>query len=390
MGDPCHPSATYHPFSADQGNEANSSYVKRAKGSVEVFGKTIRINQMIKDIFGDNIRSDGMWVDSVILAQDIMTNDDLKFDNLFKSLVPDNLPNAERDARYGQYANTIEAWIQMRNEIMALSYIQKTHSHNNIVKLINYEVTPETIYVELQSLELDLRQYVQKHGNIRGKEWLKIAGGVASAVSALHNMDVIHRDIQPANIMLTKEGTAVLIDFGMAKLLKGVNKYEQIQCVNGRNRKTAAKFPYWRSRDCAYDNDTFAMCVSLSEIYVAVMYPAFLRVCRDQCRKTTDDCIQLWYEYCKGESEKSPKESQKAFNSVCAYLQDTRVQPFTSLIAGLDDPDWPWITKHSNDDASDTESWGETNSNHSTSSSDSNHSTSSSDSNHSTSSSSTA
>ena len=270
--------------------------MKRAKGFVEVFGKTIKINEMIKYVFGENIfdpRSHG-FVPSVVLAQEIMTNDDSEIEYIFESLVPRKLTNAERDARYGQYANTIEAWIQMRNEIMALSYIQKTHSHNNIVKLINYEVTPETIYVQLQSFELDLRKYVQKHGHIQGKEWLKIAGGVASAVSALHKMDVIHRDIQPANIMLTKEGTAVLIDFGMAKLLKDVDKYEQIKCVNERRRKSAAKFPYWRSRDCAYDNDTFAMCVSLSEIYVAVMYPAFLRVCRDQCHKSTDDCIQLW------------------------------------------------------------------------------------------------
>ena len=344
--------------------------MKRVKKYVEVFGKTIKINEMIKYVFGENIfdpRSKA-YADSVLIAQEIMTSDDSKFEGIFKSIVPKNLPRAERDARYGQFADTIEAWIQMRNEIMALSYIQKTHSHNNIVKLINSEVTPETVYVELQSLELDVRQYVQKHGRIQGENWLKIAGGVASAVSALHKMDVIHRDIQPANIMLTKEGTAVLIDFGMAKLLNGVDKYEQIKCVNERRRINSAKFPYWRSDDCVYDNDTFAMCVSLSEIYVAVMYPAFLRVCRDQCYKSTDDCIQLWYEHCKGESEKSPKESQEAFDSVCAYLKGTRSPPFASLTARLDDPDWPWRTRHSNDDASDTESW-DTDSNHPTSSS---------------------
>ena len=286
--------------------------MQRLKGFVEVFDKTIKINEMIKYVFGENIYDPRIraYVDSVVLAQEIMTNDDLETEEIFEIMVPGKLTSAERDARYGQYANTIEARIQMRNEIMALSYIQKTHSHNNIVKLINYEVTPETIHVQLQPLELDLRQYVQKHGHIQGKEWLKIAGGMASAVSALRKMDVIHRDIQPANIMSTKEGTAVLIDFGMAKILKGVHNYEQIKCVNERNRKNTVKFPYWRSRDCAYSNDTFAMCVSLSEIYVAVMYPAFLRVCRDQCHEYTDDCIQLWYEHCTEKSKKSPKESQ--------------------------------------------------------------------------------
>lgn len=50
------------------------------------------------------------------------------------------------------------------------------------------------------------------------REVLAIARGLASGLAIAHRYNVLHRDIKPANVMLADDGTAKLLDFGMAKL----------------------------------------------------------------------------------------------------------------------------------------------------------------------------
>src|SRR5207249_2687888 len=50
---------------------------------------------------------------------------------------------------------------------------------------------------------------------------LKYLRGIAAGLNYAHGHGVVHRDIKPANVLLTNEGTPVLADFGLAKLLQG-------------------------------------------------------------------------------------------------------------------------------------------------------------------------
>jgi predicted Ser/Thr protein kinase len=67
-------------------------------------------------------------------------------------------------------------------------------------------------YIEGPSLQ----QYVERHGPMKGVELERLAIGTATALAAIHQAGIVHRDFKPANVMLSESGPRV-IDFGIAR-----------------------------------------------------------------------------------------------------------------------------------------------------------------------------
>ncbi len=73
-------------------------------------------------------------------------------------------------------------------------------------------------FVEGQSLKDKI-----KTGQLELDEALDLTSQVAEGLHAAHKKGITHRDVKPANIVLTKEGLAKIMDFGLAKLSWGVD-----------------------------------------------------------------------------------------------------------------------------------------------------------------------
>ena len=91
--------------------------------------------------------------------------------------------------------------------------------HPNIVRIYDLGVGDDHAHIAMEYLDGgDLRYKIESGASeLEAVTYLK---QIASALSAVHEHHVLHRDLKPANIMLRKDGSLALIDFGLAKRAK--------------------------------------------------------------------------------------------------------------------------------------------------------------------------
>ncbi len=90
--------------------------------------------------------------------------------------------------------------------------------HPNIVNV--YDVGEENgiYYIVMELVEgITLKKYIEKKARLSYKEAVSIAIQVCLGIEAAHNNHIIHRDIKPQNIIISKEGKVKVTDFGIAK-----------------------------------------------------------------------------------------------------------------------------------------------------------------------------
>ena len=91
-------------------------------------------------------------------------------------------------------------------------------SHPNIVSV--YDVVEEGAlhYIVMELIEgVTLKSYIEKKGCLENKEAIDIAIQVASGIAAAHSHHIVHRDIKPQNIIISRDGKVKVADFGIAK-----------------------------------------------------------------------------------------------------------------------------------------------------------------------------
>ena len=90
--------------------------------------------------------------------------------------------------------------------------------HPNIVNVYDVGEEDGIHYIVMELVEgITLKKYIEKKVMLTTKEAISIAIQVAMGIEAAHNNHIIHRDIKPQNIIISKEGKVKVTDFGIAK-----------------------------------------------------------------------------------------------------------------------------------------------------------------------------
>ncbi|MER8040547.1 protein kinase domain-containing protein [Streptomyces hydrogenans] len=128
---------------------------------------------------------------------------------------------------------------RFRREAQAVAKL----SHTNIVSV--FDTGEDTLdggmmpyivmeYVEGQPLGSVLASDVRQYGAMPADKALKVTADVLAALEVSHEMGLVHRDIKPGNVMMTKRGVVKVMDFGIARAMQsGVTSMTQTGMVVG-------------------------------------------------------------------------------------------------------------------------------------------------------------
>lgn len=91
-------------------------------------------------------------------------------------------------------------------------------SHPNIVNVYDVGEDKDLHYIVMELVEgITLKTFVERKGRLSVKEALAISIQIAQGMEAAHENHIIHRDIKPQNIIISKDGKVKVTDFGIAK-----------------------------------------------------------------------------------------------------------------------------------------------------------------------------
>ncbi len=90
--------------------------------------------------------------------------------------------------------------------------------HPNVVNVYDVGEDRGLYFMVMELVEgITLKEYIEKKGVLSANETISIAIQIASGIQAAHQKHIIHRDIKPQNVIISKEGKVKVTDFGIAK-----------------------------------------------------------------------------------------------------------------------------------------------------------------------------
>ena len=96
--------------------------------------------------------------------------------------------------------------------------------HPNVVNVYDVGQDRGLYYMVMELVEgITLKEYIEKKGKLSAKETISISIQMVSGIQAAHNQHIIHRDIKPQNIIISKDGKVKVTDFGIARATTSTN-----------------------------------------------------------------------------------------------------------------------------------------------------------------------
>ena len=113
---------------------------------------------------------------------------------------------------------------EFRRRFHAESHAVAMLSHPNIVSIYDVSTSDDADYIVMELIDgITLKQYMERKGVLNWKETLHFAIQIGKALEHAHSRGIIHRDIKPHNVMVLKNGSVKVTDFGIARVVSQSN-----------------------------------------------------------------------------------------------------------------------------------------------------------------------
>lgn len=113
-----------------------------------------------------------------------------------------------------EYSSDAKFVAKFRGEAQSVAGL----SHPNIVNVYDVEDHDNLHYIVMELVEgITLKKFIEKKGRLEINEAIGIGIQIAQGIGEAHKNNIIHRDIKPQNIIISKEGKVKVTDFGIAK-----------------------------------------------------------------------------------------------------------------------------------------------------------------------------
>ena len=112
-----------------------------------------------------------------------------------------------------ELAENAEFRRRFRDESLAVAQL----SHANIVSIYDVSSSQGIDYIVMELIDgITLKQYMERRGKMDWREALHFITQIMRGLSHAHSRGIIHRDIKPQNIMVLRDGSVKVADFGIA------------------------------------------------------------------------------------------------------------------------------------------------------------------------------
>jgi serine/threonine protein kinase len=137
--------------------------------------------------------------------------------------------------------------------------------HDNIVKIIDFGIEDNGYIMVMEFIEGEsLRGILDKWKQLTPETSLAIAYEVALGLEHAHSKGIVHRDIKPGNIMLTRSGRVKITDFGLAKLTQQASQHTAADSILGTPLYMSPEQAFGETVD--HRSDLFSLGTTLYEM----------------------------------------------------------------------------------------------------------------------------
>ena len=217
-------------------------------------------------------------------------------------------------------------------------------SHPNIVSVYDVSRGGDTEYIVMELIDgITLKQYMEKRGQLNWRESLHFITQIMRGLSHAHSRGIIHRDIKPQNIMVLRDGSVKVADFGIACLENSAQTLTQealgsvhyISPEQARGDRTDARSDIYSAGVVLYEMLTGRLPFEGdSAVSVAIQHLSSIPLAPREINKDIPEQLEL---ICMKAMTAAPEKRYPSADTMIVDLEAFRKNPGVSLDFELSD-----------------------------------------------------